>query len=106
MTCDYSDCRVPDSRHNECAAKGLGKCWGRLGHQHTPRRSRTPRDKRQCHVMLCDGHVTAIDGGHRYEGLRIADRVRESKDWGVEKRRKMYEIYQRDSGDVLVSIPL
>ena len=106
MTCDYADCYVPPSRHHECAAKGLGKCWGRLEHQHCPRRSQTPRAERQVPVLLCSGHHHAVDQGARYEGLRIADRIQESKDWGVEKRRKRYEIYDRGSGDILVSIPL
>lgn len=106
--CTFKDCRVPPSRHNSCAAKGLGKCWGGLEHQHVPKRSQTPRDKRECPVRLCSGHHGGMTASGRYEGTRLADRIRECRAWGdggaTDRRR--YEIYSRDDGSVLVSILL
>ena len=57
--------------------------------------------------MLCAGHHDAIDNGVRYEGLRIADRVHDCIEWGHNQEpRKMYEIYDRESGDILRAILL
>ncbi len=115
--CGYKDCRVPESRHNSCAAEGLGKCWpefnwvtayqlGRgqsnLQNQHTPKRS---QGGKECHVVLCAGHHGDIDNGGRRNGLRIRDRVRDCKDWGLSPGRR-YEIYDRESGEVLMSLRL
>lgn len=103
MSCSYSDCHVPPSRHNECAAKGLGKCWnldGRthaLHHQHTPKRS---QGGKKCHVMLCAGHHDAIDNGVRYEGLRLRDTIGNYPDG------RHYIIRDRDNLDILVEILL
>ena len=105
--CTYADCRVPHERHDICAAKGLSACWGnRLEHQHTPKRSRGGRD---CWVRLCPGHHGDIDGGGRREGLRIADRIHDFREWGEERSgppHRMYEIYERETGDILKSIRL
>ena len=88
--CYDRDCFVPDDRHNVCAAVGIGKCYGSLEHQHIPRRSQGGRKAR---VMLCRDHHGAIDGGGRYEGLRIDNVLVE-----------IYRISDRDSGEVLKEI--
>ena len=107
MTCTYKDCRVPDYRHGSCAAKGISPCWpqfGTLHHQHTPKRSQTPRDERQCHAMLCPGHHDSIDNGTRYEGLRLSNRI--SKWDGDSGEKTYYVIEDRDTDEVLLKIEL
>ena len=100
--CDYTQCYVPASRHNSCAAKGLGPaCWGDLGHQHTPKRS---HGGKACHVKLCEGHADMIDNGMKTGGIRLGDRI----DFLIvigEDSREVYVIYDRDAG-VLREIPL
>ena len=96
--CDYAQCYVPPSRHDSCAATGIGPdCWGDLGHQHTPKRS---HGGKACHVMLCEGHADMIDNGMRTGGIRLKDAI--ANDFG----RESYIIWDRDSMDILVSVPL
>ena len=100
--CGYAECFVPDSRHNECAAAGLTPtCWGRLEHQHAIRRS---QGGKRCDVMLCSAHHSQIDSGHRYEGLRLSNRI---SHWdGDSGPRWKYVIEDRDTGEVLLEIPI
>ncbi|KKL10321.1 hypothetical protein LCGC14_2557000 [marine sediment metagenome] len=100
--CTYADCRVPPERHNECAAAPISKCWGRLGHQHVPKRSQTPRDERECPAMLCLGHSDNIDNGTRYEGLRLSNRI---SHWdGDSGPKDYYLIEDRDTGEILLEL--
>ena len=105
MTCSYADCRVPPERHDECAAKSISKCWGKLEHQHVPKRSQTPRDERECPVMLCSGHHGGMDCSGRYEGLRLRDGIE-----NLANGRRIYIIWDRadspESLDPLVEIEL
>jgi len=100
--CDYAQCYVPASRHDTCAAAGLGPdCWGDLGHQHTPKRS---HGGKACHVMLCEGHADMIDNGMKTGGTRLRDYVH-LKGY-PEGATPHYVIEDRDTGEILKEIPL
>ena len=99
--CDYVQCFVLPERHEVCAAEGFGYCWGPLGHQHTPRRS---RGGKACWVMLCLGHSDAIDNGMKFAGHRLKDEVIV---WpNDEGEPSNYVIRDRDTDEILRSIEL
>ena len=101
LSCDYAQCMVPPERHEICAAKGLGPaCWGVLGHQHTPKRS---RGGKACWVNLCEGHADMIDNGVRTAGVRLEDEVLQH----IEADEPyVYIIRDRDTNEIVKVIPL
>ena len=109
--CDYDQCAVPPERHNRCAAEGLGRCNGRLGHQHEPRRS---QGGKECPVMLCHTHHDCIDNGVRYMGHRLKNDIIGGEMYGeVEEDGKfigyndrIYRILDRTTGEVLREVIL
>ncbi len=101
LDCDYVQCMVPPERHQICAAKQIGYCWGPLGHQHTPKRS---QGGKACWVMLCAGHADMIDNGVKTAGLRLKDEVIV---WpNDEDEPSNYVIRDRNTDEILRSIEL
>ena len=103
--CDYVQCMVPLERHEICVAKGLGPaCWGALGHQHTPKRS---RGGKACWVKLCEGHADMIDNGFRTAGVRLEHEVTFDAltGWKADESH-VYIIRDRDTNEVVREIQL
>ena len=101
MSCTFVDCQVPEDRHSECAAARISKCWGRLEHQHEPRRS---RGGRSCPVLLCSAHHGSCDSGLRYQGRRLGNRI--DTEPGDPLSERTYVIYDRDTSEVLERVEL